>query len=116
MLFNRELFQAQGKEENQGGSQWGWGGSTRPNAQTEVSLEHHNHPQRASSHRPQPQAFSGTGRSPSTPHWAGEAPVSTGFGQLSPKLLGKDWLLPEFSDVALETDKRGSDPDAINTV
>lgn len=53
---------------------------------------------------------------PAPPTGLREAPVSTGFGQLSPKLLGKDWLLPEFSDVALETDKRGSDPDAINTV
>lgn len=81
--------------------------------QTEVSLEHHNHPQRASSHCPQPQAFSGTGQSASTPIGLREAPLSTGFGQLSPKLLGKDWLLPECGDVALKTDKWGSDPDAI---
>ena len=108
MLFNRELFQAQGKE-SQGGIQWGWGGSTRLKCLWGIPAI----PRGPLATAHSPRLSQGQVSHTATPTGMREAPVSTGFGQLSPMLLGKDWLLPEFGDVALEIDKWGSDPEAI---
>lgn len=75
-------FRTQGKEEREEsqGLASGGGEEVPPNStQTEASLEHHSHPQGASSHCPQPGFLR-----------SGIQHPSTGFGQFSPKLLGKD--------------------------